>query len=112
MLSSTPRLIANRDALARPWIRTKLDNIALMLRSCLAAEGRVGLMMNVRAADLDQVTSILPAMRNPTISHLTDTDWLALNTIIDETTVRTIVPALKQAGATGIIEYPINKVIE
>ena len=112
VLSSTPRLIANREALARPWIRTKLDNIALMLRSCLAAEGRVGLMMNVRAADLTQVTSILPSMRNPTISHLTDTDWLALNTIIDETTVRTIVPALKQAGATGIIEYPINKVIE
>ena len=112
VLSSTPRLIANRDAIARPWIRTKLDNIALMLRSCLAAEGRVGLMMNVRAADLDQVTSILPAMRNPTISHLSDPDWLALNTIIDEATVHTIVPALKQAGATGIIEYPINKVIE
>ena len=112
VLASTPRLIANREAVAKPWIRAKLDNIALMLRSCLAAEGRVGLMMNVRAADLEQVTSILPAMRNPTISHLSDPDWLALNTIIDETTVRTIVPALKQAGATGIIEYPINKVIE
>ena len=112
VLASTPRLIANREALTRPWIRTKLDNIALMLRSCLAAEGRVGLMMNVRAADLEKVTSILPAMRNPTISHLSDPDWLALNTIIDETTVRTIVPALKQAGATGIIEHPINKVIE
>ena len=112
VLASTPRLIANRKALARPWIRTKLENIALMQRSCLAAEGRVGLMMNVRAANLTQVTSILPAMRNPTISHLTDENWLALNTIIDETTVRTIVPALKEAGATGIIEYPINKVIE
>ena len=112
VLRSTPRLIANKAALEDPWIRAKLDNIALMLKSCLAAEGRVGLMMNVRKADLDSVTALLPALRKPTISHLTDPDWLALNTIIEEATVRAIIPALKKAGATGIVEYPINKMIE
>ena len=83
-----------------------------MLASCLAAEGRVGLMMNVRNDDLKAVTSLLPALRNPTISHLTDPDWVAISTIIDETAVRMIVPELKKAGATGIVEFPINKVIE
>ena len=112
VLRSTPRLIANKAALEDPWVRAKLDNIALMLKSCLAAEGRVGLMMNVRKSDLESVTALLPALRNPTISHLTDPDWLALNTIIEEATVRTIIPALKKAGATGIVEYPINKMIE
>ena len=112
VLTSTPRLIANRAALRQPWKKTKLDNIALMLRSCLAAEGRVGLMMNVWRQDLDAVVAILPALRNPTISHLADTDWVAISTIIDEQAVRMIVPALKQAGATGIVEFPINKVIE
>ena len=112
VLASTPRLIVNHAALEDPWKKTKLDNIALMLGSCLAAEGRVGLMMNVRQGDLDAVTAILPALRNPTISHLTDPDWVAISTIIDEQAVRRIVPALKQAGATGIVEYPINKVIE
>ena len=112
VLASTPRLIVNHAALEEPWKKTKLDNIALMLGSCLATEGRVGLMMNVRRDDLDAVTAILPALRNPTISHLTAPDWVAISTIIDEQAVRTIVPALKQAGATGIVEYPINKVIE
>ena len=112
VLASTPRLIVNHAALEDPWKKTKLDNIALMLGSCLAAEGRVGLMMNVRQGDLDAVTAILPALRNPTISHLTDPEWVAISTIIDEQAVRRIVPALKQAGATGIVEYPINKVIE
>ena len=112
VLSSTPRLIVNHDALRDPWKKAKLDNVALMLASCLAAEGRVGLMMNVRKADLDGVTALLPALRNPTISHLSDPDWVAISTIIDETAVRAIVPQLKRAGATGIVEYPINKVIE
>lgn len=112
VLSSTPRLIVNHDALRDPWKKAKLDNVALMLASCLAAEGRVGLMMNVRKADLDAVTALLPALRNPTISHLSDPDWVAISTIIDETAVRAIVPQLKRAGATGIVEYPINKVIE
>ena len=112
VLSSTPRLIANHAACADEWKNTKLANLALMLRSCLAAEGRVGLMMNVRQQHLAQVTALLPALRNPTISHLTDPDWVAISTIIEETAVRSIVPALKQAGATGLVEFPINKVIE
>ena len=112
VLQSTPRLIVNHAAERNPWKKAKLDNIALMLASCLAAEGRVGLMMNVREANLDAVTAILPALRNPTISHLSDPEWVAISTIIDEAAVRTIVPALKKAGATGIVEFPINKVIE
>ena len=112
VLTSTPRLIANHAACNDPWKKTKLDNIALMLASCLAAEGRVGLMMNVRNQDLDTVTALLPALRNPTISHLSDPDWVAISTIIEETAVRVIVPELKKAGATGIVEFPINKVIE
>ena len=112
VLTSTPRLIANREASRDRWKKTKLDNIALMLKSCLAAEGQVGLMMNVRNEDLDAVTAILPALQNPTISHLTDPDWVAISTIIEETQVRIIVPELKKAGATGIVEYPINKVID
>lgn len=112
VLTSTPRLIANHAALRDPWKKAKLDNIALMLASCLAAEGRVGLMMNARRTDLGEVTALLPALRNPTISHLSDPDWVAISTIIDEASVRRIVPQLKRAGATGIVEFPINKVIE
>ena len=112
VLTSTPRLIANRAACRDPWKKTKLDNISLMLASRLAAEGRVGLMMNVRNEDLDAVTAILPALQNPTISHLSDPDWVAISTIIEEVLVRVIVPELKKAGATGIVEYPINKVID
>ena len=112
VLASTPRLIVNHEANRDPWKKAKLDNIALMLASCLAAEGRVGLMMNVRKADLDAVTALLPALRNPTISHLTDPEWVAISTIIDEAAVRSIVPALKNAGATGVVEFPINKVME
>ena len=112
VLASTPRLIANHAALRDPWKKAKLDNIALMLASCLAAEGRVGLMMNARRADLDAITGLLPALRNPTIAHLSDPDWVAISTIIDEASVRRIVPQLKRAGATGIVEFPINKVIE
>ena len=112
VLASTPRLIANHAALRNPWKKAKLDNIALMLASCLAAEGRVGLMMNARRGDLDAVTALLPALRKPTIAHLSDPDWVAISTIIDEASVRRIVPQLKRAGATGIVEFPINKVIE
>ena len=112
VLTSTPRLIANHGACRDPWKKTKLDNIALMLDSCLAAQGRVGLMMNVRNDDLEAVTAILPALQNPTISDLSDPEWVAISTIIDEAQVRVIVPELKKAGATGIVEYPINKVIE
>ena len=112
VLTSTTRFIANKQAWQDPWKRTKLENIALMLRSCLAAEGKVGLMMNVRRVDLQKVLDELPALQKPTVSSLSDPEWVAVNTIVDETIVRTIVPKLKEAGATGIVEYSINKIID
>ncbi|HID23756.1 MAG TPA: ATP phosphoribosyltransferase, partial [Planctomycetaceae bacterium] len=112
VLQSTTRFIANKQSWKDPWKRTKLENIALMLRSCLAAEGKVGLMMNVRRVDLQTVLDHLPALQKPTVSSLSDPEWVAVNTIVDEKTVRTIVPRLKEAGATGIVEYPINKIID
>ncbi len=112
LLQSTTRFIANKNAYADAWIKSKIDNIALMLQSCLEAEGKVGLMMNVLRSDLESVLSILPALQNPTMSHLSNPDWLALNTIVDESIVRTIIPQLKQAGARGIVEYPISKIID
>lgn len=112
VLQSTTRLIANKDALKDDWKRRKLDNIALMLQSCLAAEGKVGLMMNVHRSSLDTVLGLLPALQNPTISQLSDPEWIALNTIVDERVVRAIIPSLKEAGARGIVEFGINKIIE
>jgi ATP phosphoribosyltransferase len=112
VLQSTTRFIANKSAWQDAWVRTKIENIALMLQSCLEAEGKVGLMMNVRQADLAAVLSILPALQKPTVSHLSDPDWVALNTILDENVVRTTIPQLKQAGARGIVEYPISKIID
>jgi len=112
VIESSTRLIANTSAAGDQWKRTKLDNIALMLQSCLDAEGKAGLMMNVRRADLDTILDQLPALQQPTISSLSDPDWVAVNTILDEPTVRTIIPALKASGARGIVEYPINKIID
>jgi ATP phosphoribosyltransferase len=112
MLQSTTRFIANRAAYADPWKREKIDDLVLMLQGAMAAEGKVGLMMNVRTDDLGAVVSILPALQKPTISSLSDPSWVAVNTIIDESTVRHIVPQLKQAGARGIVEYPLNKIID
>jgi ATP phosphoribosyltransferase len=112
VLESSTRLIANKDAAADSWKRNKLDNIALMLQSCLDAEGQAGLMMNVRRTDLQPILDQLPALQQPTISSLSDPDWVAVNTILDETTIRSIIPLLKAAGARGIVEYPINKIIE
>lgn len=112
ILQSTTRLIANKEAFADRWKREKLDNIALMLQSCLAAEGRVGLMMNVPRDQLNKVLDILPALQTPTVSSLSDPDWVDVNTIVPESVVRTTVPQLKAAGARGIVEYPINKIIE
>ena len=112
VLQSTTRFIANRVAYADGWVKSKIDNIALMLQSCLAAEGKVGLMMNVHQRDLDAVLKNLPALQTPTVSHLSDSDWVALNTIVDESIVRTTIPQLKQAGARGIVEYPISKIID
>lgn len=112
LLQSTTRLIANHDAWSDEWVRGKIENIALMLQSCLAAEGKVGLMMNVLESSLQSVLSILPALQKPTVSHLSDPQWVALNTIVDESIVRSIIPRLKQAGARGIVEYPISKIID
>jgi ATP phosphoribosyltransferase len=112
VLQSTTRMIANRQAYDDPWIRQKLDNIALMLQSCLEAESKVGLMMNVPRENLQQVLDVLPSLQNPTVSDLSDPGWVDVNTIIDEFVVRTIVPQLKAAGARGIAEYPINKIID
>ena len=95
-----------------PWKKTKLDNIALMLQSCLAAEGKVGLMMNARRQDLDAIIGMLPALQTPTISNLSDEQWVDINTIVEEAVVRNIVPKLKAAGARGIVEYAISKIIE
>jgi ATP phosphoribosyltransferase len=112
ILQSTPRLIVNREAFADPWKKDKLDNIALMLKSCLNAEGRVGLMMNVPRENLQQVLDLLPALQKPTVSSLSDPDWLDVNTILDESVVRSVVPQLRAAGARGIVEYAINKIID
>ena len=99
ILQSTPRLIANVQAHADPWKQEKLENIALMLKSCLNAEGRVGLMMNVHRDNLEHVLKLLPALQNPTISSLSDPDWLDVNTIVEESLVRTVAPKLRAAGA-------------
>jgi ATP phosphoribosyltransferase len=111
LLQSTTRFIANEKAYADPWKKQKMDDLLLMVQGAMAAEGKVGLMMNVRKSDLPAVLKILPALQNPTISSLSDETWVALNTIIDENTVRHIIPQLKQAGARGIVEYPLNKII-
>jgi ATP phosphoribosyltransferase len=112
MLQSTTRFIANKQAYAEPWKRQKIDDLVLMLQGAMAAEGKVGLMMNVPTADLSAVIQILPALQKPTVSSLSDPQWVAVNTIIDENVVRHIVPQLKQAGARGIVEYPLSKIID
>jgi ATP phosphoribosyltransferase len=112
VLQSTTRFIANAQSVRDPWKLTKLENISLMLKSCLAAEGKVGLMMNCRRESLPSVLQQLPALKNPTVSSLSDPEWVAVNTILDESVVRTIVPRLKEAGATGIVEFPISKIID
>lgn len=112
VLQSTTRFIANHAAYADAWKRDKLDNLALMLQSCLEAEGKVGLMLNARREHLPEILAILPALQKPTVSALSDPEWVALNTIIEEAIVRMIVPRLKSAGARGIVEYPVNKIID
>jgi ATP phosphoribosyltransferase len=112
ILQSTTRLISNKTAWEDAWKREKLQNVALMLNSCLAAEGKVGLMMNVRRSDLAAILKQLPSLQKPTVSSLSDPDWVDVNTIVDESYVRMIVPRLKTAGAMGIVEYPINKIID
>jgi len=111
LLTSTPRLIANRDAWRDNWKRTKIETLAMLLRGALEAEAKVGLKMNIARKNLDSLLRSLPALRNPTVSQLSQNGWVAVETIIDEHIVREIVPQLKRAGAEGIIEYPLNKVV-
>jgi ATP phosphoribosyltransferase len=111
LMESETQLIANKASYADAWKHEKINNIALMLNGAIAAQGQVGLLLNVRKSDLDQVLSVLPALNSPTVSNLTDQAWVALNTILDETLVRDVIPRLKAAGATGIVEYPLSKVV-
>ena len=112
LLVTTPRLIANRSSWEDPWKRRKIENMALLLEGALNAEGRVGLKLNCPREGLDKVLGILPSMKNPTVSRLSDDEWVAVETILLETEVRSIIPELKDAGARDIIEYPLNKVID
>ncbi|MCH2582178.1 MAG: ATP phosphoribosyltransferase [Planctomycetes bacterium] len=112
LLVTTPRLIANKASWEDPWKRRKIENMALLLEGALNAEGRVGLKLNCPREALDTVLGILPSMKNPTISRLSDDEWVAVETILQETEVRSIIPELKEAGARDIIEYPLNKVID
>jgi ATP phosphoribosyltransferase len=111
VMESNTQLIANQTALADSWKKSKLENVALLLKAAIEAHGRVGLMLNVRRADLAEVLALLPALQRPTISALSDDEWVAVNTIIEERTVRDLIPRLKMAGAQGIVEYPLNKIV-
>lgn len=111
IMESNTQLIANKNALADEWKRTKIDSIALLLKAAIEAQGRVGLMLNVKRVDLAAVLGLLPALQRPTISSLSDEEWVAVNTIIEERTVRDLIPRLKAANAQGIVEYPLNKIV-
>src|SRR5881394_2045251 len=111
LLSSTPRLIANHQAWKDSWKRAKIENLALLLKGALEAEAKVGLKMNIDEKNLRNLLQSLPSLRNPTISNLSQRGWVAVETIIDEHVVRDLIPKLKAAGAEGIIEYPLNKVV-
>lgn len=112
VMVSTPRFIANREAFADGWKRAKMEQMAMLLRGAINAASRVGLMLNVRREDLDAIVKLLPALGTPTISALTDERWVAVNTIVEERLVRELIPQLSQAGAQGIVEYPLNKIVE
>jgi ATP phosphoribosyltransferase len=111
VLESNTQVIANRRAWAEPCKRQKIENLALMLSGALEAQGRVGLMLNVRRDDLEAVLAVLPALKKPTVATLSDQDWVALNTIIEESEAWKVIPQLKAAKAQGIVEYPLNKVV-
>jgi ATP phosphoribosyltransferase len=111
LLSSTPRLIANKASWENKWKRQKIETMALLLKGAMEAETKVGLKMNIAERNLASLLKSLPALRNPTISNLSLKGWVAVETIIDEHVVRELIPQLKAAGAEGIIEYPLNKVV-
>lgn len=111
LLTSTPRLIVNHTAWKDDWKRKKIETLALLLKGALEAEAKVGLKMNIEQKNLEKLLKTLPALRNPTISTLSQSGWIAVETIIDQHVVRKLIPQLKEAGAEGIIEYPLNKVV-
>jgi ATP phosphoribosyltransferase len=111
VLSSIPKFIANKKSYKDPWKRKKMENIVLLLEGAIRAQEKVGLKMNVSEKDLEKVLKILPAMKKPTVSSLSAEGWCDVDTVIDEAVVRELIPELKKAGASGIIEYPLNKVI-
>jgi ATP phosphoribosyltransferase len=111
VLESNTQLIANLDSWKDDWKRRKLLDIRMLLEGAINALGKVGLLLNVEKRNVDAVLGVLPALKKPTISQLSDPDWVAMNTILDETTVRTIIPRLKEAGAQDIVEYPLNKIV-
>jgi ATP phosphoribosyltransferase len=111
VMESNTQLIANEVALADTAKRQKIENIALLLRAAMEAQGKVGLMLNVKRADLPALLSLLPALQKPTISSLADDDWVAVNTILEERMVRDLIPKMKAVGGQGIVEYPLNKIV-
>ncbi len=111
LMESETQLIANRSSFEDPWKRRKIENLSLMLNAAMAAQDRVGLMLNVMKTDLTDVLNVLPALNSPTVSQLSDAEWVAVNTILEEREVRDVIPRLKAAGATGIVEYPLSKVV-
>ena len=104
-------LIAGKAALENEWKRKKIDQIAVMLRGAIDAQSQVGLMLNVKREDLESVLAVLPALNSPTVSQLSNSEWVAVNTIVEERVARDVIPKLKAARATGIVEYPLNKVV-
>lgn len=112
IMRSTTQLIANRQSWEDNWKRKKIDQIAMLLRAALAARGKVALMLNVHEANLTKVEDLLPSLKSPTVSKLQAEGWYAINTIIDEDVVRDLIPKLKDAGAEGIVEFPLNKIVD
>jgi len=111
VVETTPRLIANKASYEDDWKRRKIERLLLMLKGAIDAAGRVGLMLNVRRQDLDAILNVLPALGSPTISALANEDWVALNTVVEETVVRDLLPELVEKGATGIVEFPLSKIV-
>jgi ATP phosphoribosyltransferase len=111
LMESETQLIANKKAWSDSWKRSKIETLALMLKGAMAAQNQVGLMLNVEKKNLDAILNVLPALNSPTVSHLRDENWVAVNTILEQSVVRDVVPRLKAAGGTGIVEYPLSKVV-
>jgi ATP phosphoribosyltransferase len=111
VMESETHLIANKAAYQDAWKKEKIDSLALMLKAAIDAQGQVGLMLNAKKSDLGRIVTVLPALNSPTISALSDPEWVAVNTILEESVVREVIPKLKAAGATGIVEYPLSKVV-